>query len=69
MEAAVLNFVDLKGSAAVINGGAFGQRFCDICARYGVPVQEARVDRDPLTDGSVAEKIARADQRSFPQCA
>jgi aspartate aminotransferase-like enzyme len=57
MEAAVLNFVDLKGSVAVINGGAFGQRFCDICVRHGVPVQEARVDRDPLTDGSALKKL------------
>ncbi len=57
MEAAVLNFVDTDGSAAVINGGTFGQRFSDICARHGVPVQEARVDRDPLTDGNVLKKL------------
>lgn len=57
MEAAVVNFMDDGDVAAVINGGAFGQRFFDICARHGVPVQEASADRDPLTDGKVLKQL------------
>jgi len=57
MEAAVVNFTDANASAAVVNGGAFGQRFSDICARHGVRVQQAMVDRDPLTDGKALGQL------------
>ncbi len=57
METSVISFIDAGASAAVVNGGAFGQRFSDICARHGVPVQEASVDRDPLTDGKALKEL------------
>ncbi len=51
MEATVINLLSRKRPVGIINGGTFGQRFVDICQVHQVPVQEARVDRDPLSDG------------------
>lgn len=37
MEAAVMNCFSSDDRLLVINGGSFGQRFCDICAIHGIP--------------------------------
>ena len=58
MEAAVLNFVPRGSRPAVIDGGAFGHRFIEILHRHGHDVQQAIVDRDPLTDGQALSRLA-----------
>lgn len=37
MEAAVINCFSSSDRLLVINGGGFGQRFCDICEIHGIP--------------------------------
>jgi len=51
MEATILNFIGPRNLAAVVNGGAFGQRFVDILNRHSRRVHEVKVDRDTLGDG------------------
>jgi aspartate aminotransferase-like enzyme len=36
MEAAVLNFFDHEDTVLVINGGTFGQRWCDLCEVHSI---------------------------------
>ena len=37
MEAAVINTFSSNDNVLVVNGGSFGQRFCEICKVYGIP--------------------------------
>jgi aspartate aminotransferase-like enzyme len=43
MEAAVLNFLDTSDRALVINGGTFGQRWCDLCDIHSIAYDEIKV--------------------------
>lgn len=43
MEAAVLNFLDGADRAIVINGGTFGQRWCDLCEIHSIAYDEVEV--------------------------
>ena len=43
MEAAVLNFLDASDRAIVINGGTFGQRWCDLCDIHSIAYDEIKV--------------------------
>jgi aspartate aminotransferase-like enzyme len=43
MEAAVLNFLDLSDRVLVINGGTFGQRWCDLCDIHSIAYDEITV--------------------------
>ncbi len=55
MEAAVLNFLNVTDKVLVINGGTFGQRWCDLCRIHSIFYQEHKlnagedVDTDQLT--------------------
>jgi aspartate aminotransferase-like enzyme len=40
MEAGVLNFLSPSDKVLVINGGTFGQRWCDLCEVYSIPYDE-----------------------------
>ncbi|MDR2196212.1 MAG: aminotransferase class V-fold PLP-dependent enzyme [Gallionellaceae bacterium] len=61
MEAAVMNLLTPARSVGIVNGGSFGQRFVEICAVHGVPVQELKVDRDPLSDGVALSELRDVD--------
>lgn len=43
MEASVLSFLDATDKALVINGGTFGQRWCDLCEVHSIPYDEIKV--------------------------
>ena len=43
MEASVLNFLDARDKALVINGGTFGQRWCDLCDVHSISYDEIKV--------------------------
>lgn len=43
MEAAVLNFLGESDRAVVINGGTFGQRWCDLCDIHSIAYDEIAV--------------------------
>ncbi len=52
MEAAVMNCFSSNDRLLVINGGGFGQRFCDICEIHGIPFDAVRLE----ADDTLAEK-------------
>ncbi len=60
MEAAVLNFLDASDKVLIVNGGAFGQRWCDLCKIHSIPYEalsmEAGKDLDLL---QLEEQISR----------
>ncbi len=44
MEAAVLNFLNGSDKVLVINGGTFGQRWCDLCRIHAVSYDELKLN-------------------------
>ncbi|MCL2493470.1 MAG: aminotransferase class V-fold PLP-dependent enzyme [Clostridiales bacterium] len=43
MEAAVAGLFSAKDRLLVVNGGGFGQRFCELCALHGIPYEAVSV--------------------------
>ncbi len=55
MEATVLNCLASSDRALIIDGGAFGRRFADICTVHGIPHQTLTVPfGEELTEGDLA---------------
>jgi len=50
MEAAVMNLLNEKDNAFVVNGGGFGNRFVTICETHGVPHTNFKVKNTNLSD-------------------
>jgi len=50
LEATVMNLLDEKNRALVVNGGGFGQRFVDICKSYKIAHTEITVNNSNLED-------------------
>lgn len=50
MESAVMNLLNERDNALVVNGGGFGARFVDICATHGIPHSNFQVKDTNLTD-------------------
>ena len=56
MEASVLNYLDATDRALIINGGTFGQRWCDLCDVHSISYDEleqppgADIDLTHLSD-------------------
>lgn len=44
MEAAITSCFDEKDKLFIINGGSFGQRFCDICKVHHMPYVECQIE-------------------------
>lgn len=44
MEAAVLNFLDASDRVLIINGGTFGQRWCDLCHVHSICHTELKLN-------------------------
>ena len=63
MEAAVLNFLDASDKVLIINGGTFGQRWCDLCRVHAISHVELKlnagedVDLDRLSQTLSREKF------------
>jgi aspartate aminotransferase-like enzyme len=61
MEAAVLNFLTPSDKIIVVNGGTFGQRWCDLCRIHAVPFYEmklkagADLDLDRIREVCISE--------------
>jgi aspartate aminotransferase-like enzyme len=45
MEAVVMNTLTKKDKALVVNGGSFGERFCQICSIHNIPYEEIDCER------------------------
>lgn len=55
MEAAVMNVFAPGDRALIVNGGGFGQRFCEMCDFHGVPYDAIALDTgEPLTTDALA---------------
>ena len=63
MEAAVLNFLGTSDNVLIVNGGTFGQRWCNLCDIHRVPFKELTlnagkdVDLEQLTQRLSSEKF------------
>jgi aspartate aminotransferase-like enzyme len=44
MEAAALNFLTSADNVIVVNGGTFGQRWCDLCSIHAIPYHEIKLE-------------------------
>lgn len=44
MEAAVLNFLTTSDKVIVVNGGTFGQRWCELCKIHSIPFREIKLE-------------------------
>ena len=63
MEAAVLNFLNPGDKVLVINGGTFGQRWCDLCRIHSIPFDEYALPAG--TDIDLAHLDDLLESRSF----
>jgi len=56
MEASVINVFDHNDKLLVVNGGSFGQRFCQICEIYDIPFTEIKLSfGTPLTENDLKD--------------
>jgi len=49
LEATIMNCMNKKDHALVINGGTFGQRFVDLCELYEIPYTSIELNDEALT--------------------
>jgi len=58
MEAAVLNFLDTSDNVLIVNGGTFGQRWCNLCDIHGVSFTELTLDSGKDVDlGQLTKRL------------
>ena len=62
MEASVMNFLNTEDRALVINGGVFGQRWCDLCDIHSIPYEELKVPLGEDIDLSVLDDILSSNR-------
>jgi len=59
MEAAVLNFLDASDRVLIINGGTFGQRWCDLCSVHSINYSELKIDAgDDVYIGQLSQMLS-----------
>lgn len=61
MEAAVLNFLTSSDRVVIVNGGTFGQRWCDICRIHGIPFREIKLESGADIDLDQLRKLCREE--------
>lgn len=62
MEAAVINCLTAKDKAIVINGGSFGNRFCEICNLHSIPFSQVVL---PAGKTLTAEMLSPFDNKGY----
>jgi serine---pyruvate transaminase len=60
MEMAITNLLDQGDSAIVINGGAFGNRWVEICEAYGVRVTQLKTNFGKCPDLNALRQLLKA---------
>jgi len=61
MEAAVLNFLDRTDRVLIVNGGTFGQRWCDLCRVHSVSFEEYELKPgDDIDSNRLAEILSQS---------
>jgi aspartate aminotransferase-like enzyme len=63
MEAAVINFLTPSDKVIVVNGGTFGQRWCDLCRVHAIPFHEIQLNAGEDLD---PEKVREACKSERP---
>ncbi|MDD3345536.1 MAG: alanine--glyoxylate aminotransferase family protein [Candidatus Omnitrophica bacterium] len=61
MEAAVANLLSPQDTAITVEGGKFGERWTEICSRYGVNTEVIKVEWGKAVDPSEIEKRLKAN--------
>ena len=59
MEAAVLNFLTPYDKVLIVNGGTFGQRWCDLCKIHSIPFSEIKLGAGEDLDLDQLEKTIK----------
>lgn len=62
MEAVVMSMLNNRDKALVINGGSFGQRFCDLCDLYQIPYTAVSLE---MGEGISADKLATYEGQNY----
>ncbi len=56
MECAVINLFSVKDKLLVVNGGSFGQRFCEICEVHDIPYTAIRLEFGQILTSDILEQ-------------
>jgi aspartate aminotransferase-like enzyme len=64
MEAAVLNFLTPSDHVVVVNGGTFGQRWCDLCKIHAIPFHEIKLEAGVDLDLDLLRETCKAEKYS-----
>ena len=62
MEAAVLNFLDESDNVLIVNGGTFGQRWCNLCNVHSVSHTELKLNPGEDIDPDLLSKILTGEK-------
>ena len=62
MEAAVLNFLDESDNVLIVNGGTFGQRWCDLCDVHSVSHTELKLNPGEDIDSDLLSKTLSGEK-------
>ncbi len=65
MECAVINVFSTRDKLLVVNGGSFGQRFCDICAIHDIPCTEIKLEFGQILTEDILEQYAGQGYTGF----
>ena len=64
MEAAVLNFLTPSDRVIVVNGGSFGQRWCDLCRVHAIPFYEIKLESGADLDLDLLRETCKDEKYS-----
>lgn len=62
MEATIMNTLSSKDKALVVNGGSFGQRFCDMLKLHNIPFDEIKI---PYGNTLTKEKLNQYSPKDY----
>ncbi len=62
MEAAVLNFLTPSDRVIIVNGGTFGQRWCDLCRIHTIPFREIELEAGADLDLDTLREICGEEE-------
>lgn len=65
MEAAVMNTLTKKDRVLIVNGGSFGQRFCNICDVHHIPFTEIKCEAGKNITEEQLSKIDGSNYTAF----
>ena len=64
MEAAVLNFLTPSDHVLIVNGGTFGERWCDLCKIHAIPFREIKLEAGADLDLAQLRETCKEEKHS-----